>query len=192
LAFALVLAAVLAGASSACGSDDREKPAARNERLAQQRPQRQDAEDGRLTTTTGEVITNFGSRRAGRQAVRGLVQLQRDFRSGRMTAACTRISDFMLSQFTPAGTKPDTPCPAKLEAYAGQLAERGTPAARLRLLWVRSYTGEAGIWVDDERGRRLRIPFSSSTGHGNWQLDLGSFEEPAVLAATLSTRATSP
>ena len=192
-AAAALLAMALATTTTACG--DNEDPAshpppragttagtASSKDATAQAPE---PTDGRLTTTTGTIIEDYGDRRQRQSAVRALDRLQDDFRAGRMTAACSQISDFLLNQFTPPKTQENTPCPQKLEAYATARERRGAPPPRMRLLWVRHYTGQAGIWVDDgRRDRHLRIQMSSMAGRG-WELDLGPLGRPDILAAKL-------
>lgn len=195
---ALLLAAVLSTTAMACGAD--EEPAARSDGTdaglqdsqtgpttdtdaADTTETDSDPTDGRLTGPSGKVITNFGDRRERVAAVRTLDELQHEFRAGEMTAACAKINDFLLSQFTPPGTKDETPCPKKLEAYAAQRARRGDTPERLELLWVRAYGVEAGIWVDDSKGKRMRIQITNNPE--GWQFDLGALGEPEILAAEL-------
>jgi hypothetical protein len=179
--------------ASSVGTDSRAQSSSRAEAPAATMPDTTDAsattepEDGRLTTTTGTVITDYGDRGQRVAAVQALDRLQQDFRASRMAAACKRISDFMLSQFTPAGTQGGTSCPKKLEAYANARAQRGDSPKRLRLLWVRQYTGQAGVWVEEPDGNRLRIQLSQPLSGGGWQLDLGSLSQPDVLAAKLAS-----
>lgn len=142
-------------------------------------------EDGRLTTPSGKVITDGGDRSQRIAAVQALDRLQHDFRAGRMAAACTRISDFLLSQFTPPGAQRDTPCPKKLEAYARQRARRADRPQQMKLLWVRHYTGQAGVWVEEAGGKRLRIQLSYPLSADGWELDLGAHKRPDLLAAEL-------
>lgn len=149
-----------------------------------QKPQDPDPTDGRLTSSSGEVITDFGDERDRKTAVKTLDRLQDDFRGGRMAAACASINDFLLSQFRPRGTEAQTPCPEKLEAYAAARARRGDSPERLRLLWVRSYPTESGVWVEDASGERLRIQLSNVGGDGPL-LDLGPSGRPGLVAAEL-------
>jgi hypothetical protein len=190
VAAALILVTVPVAAFVGCGGDQEnrgsgEKVAAKPRTTAL--PSKTDAADptdGRLTTEGGKIITDYGDRGDRIAAVQTLDQLQRDFRAGRMKAACAKVNDFLLTQFAPRGTTEDTPCPGKLSAYAAQRARDGDRPQRLRLRWVRSYTVQAGIWVDDARGDRLRIQMSSVPNAG-WQFDLGAMNRPDILAARL-------
>jgi hypothetical protein len=190
LAAAALLAVAVGMPVLGCGSDEEPTKAGRTAAAEDTSAAAGDVSaaastDGRLTTTTGEVITDYGDISQRRQAVRVLDRLQREFRAGEMAAACARINDFLFSQFTPRGTRDETPCPEKLEAYAAERARRGARPQRLRLLWVRAYTGQTGVWVDDGRGERLRVQLSYSLSGDGWQLDLGSLNRPDVLDAEL-------
>jgi hypothetical protein len=199
LALSLVIAAMLVVAPAACGDDD--SPGAGEGGGAAATETTTDGEttsggggtsttpsagaiDGRLTTSDGEVITDYGDRGDRVAAVRALDRLQREFRSGAMVAACRRINDFLLTQFAPPRTDAYTPCPRKLAAYAAQRARRDERPGWFRLLWVRSYTQEAGLWVADESGDLLRIQMTREPDTG-WRYDLGPQARPDILAATL-------
>lgn len=180
---ASVLLAVTITVFTACGADDG-PPASSDRGLPSiAATEQNDPSDGRLTTKDGDVITDFGDRQDRQTAVETLNRLQKDFRAGRMAAACAKINDFLLSQFTPAGTEDETPCPKKLEAYAAARARRGDRPERLQLLWVRSYTTESGVWVDDAQGERYRIQLTNVDG--GLKLDLGALGRPGLLAAKL-------
>lgn len=183
----LTLAAVITAALAACGADqDNPRPATTTTPDKPSPAASTDPQDGRLTNTDGEVITDYGKPSERRDAVRMLNRIQKLFRAGHHAAACEHINDFMLSQFIPPGTRADTPCPKKLAAYAAARQRHNAQPATLKVLWIRSYTGEAGIWVDDPQGRRLRIQMTS-TGGKNWELDLGELHRPDILAAHLAT-----
>lgn len=142
-------------------------------------------ESGELTSETGEVIRDWGPEQERVDAVVAVRALLDDFRAGRMDAACRRVSEFAMPGFAPAGTAEDASCAAKLTAYAPVLARRGPPE-RLRLLWVRSYTATAGVWVEAEDGERFRVPLSGWEGDGGgWRLELGTFHRPETLYARL-------
>jgi hypothetical protein len=139
--------------------------------------------DGTVTRLNGQVVRDWGDKRERKKVVAIFAKLQRDFRAGRMAAACDRVTDFGLQQFQPGKTAPDTPCPAKLRAFAAELGQR--EPQRLRLLWVRAYpTTIASAWVRDERGKPVRVPFYGWDGKG-WKLELGNFARPEFLNAEL-------
>ncbi|NLT07393.1 MAG: hypothetical protein GXY03_13940 [Solirubrobacterales bacterium] len=177
--------AVAAAAFAGCGggpSDDA-GPQARTAAAAPTRT----AEEGELMGSDGKVVREFGDPADNRRAVDMLERLQRDFRAGRMAAACGHIQDFMLSQFEPGGSESDSPCADKLGEYARVTRLRDRPPKPIELLWVRSYGWEAGVWVEDESGARIRVPFHDRDGEG-WKLELGSFGNPEVLGGRLVTR----
>lgn len=132
------------------------------------------SDDGRLTTADGRTITDWGNRSERLRAIRVLVKLQRDFRARRYASACRRVGSFMLRQFTPGSTEPDAPCAKKLAAYAKLRRRRDLTPQRWRLLWVRTYTTESGIWVEDRRGRRERIQITHAPD-GRLRYDLGFY-----------------
>lgn len=202
LTAAAILAMALGTVGAACGADDDGAIGADRSSTTTSVPARVDttastandgsttpppeSTDGRLTTPDDEVVTDYGELRDRQAAVRTLDRLQREFRAGRMASACKSISEFQLSQFIPPGTQSDTPCRDKLEAYATQRSRHGDRPQPMRLLWVRSYADQAGIWVNDARGHPLRIQLSRWTGNDGWQLDLGALDRPDILAMTLT------
>lgn len=188
----LLLAAAVCGVA-ACGADDEStgggQPAAAqsgtSRASATSSPSPDAPDDGKLTSTTGEVVTDFGDKVERKASVEAVTELQRAFHAGRMSAACRRIHSFLLEQFHPAGTKPQTPCPQKLEAYASVLAQRGAEVRRLRLLWVRAYVGNiSGVWVADDRGRAHRIALRWEDG--SWKLEIVADNSWKALNARLT------
>lgn len=136
--------------------------------------------DGTLTTSDGKVIRDWGEERDRKRLVARFAKLQRDFRGGRMKAACANVTDFGLAQFTPGRTGFETPCPAKLRAFAAELERRGVEPVRLRVLWGRTYELIASIWVEDPKGERMRLGFTDAEG-GHMKFELGVIAWPEVL-----------
>lgn len=141
-------------------------------------------EDGRLTSTTGRVVTDWGDKADRKASVEAVLDLQRAFHAGEMVTACRGVLDFLLFQFNPRGTGPQTSCPKKLRAYARELARRDIRVRVMRLLWVRAYDGNvSGVWVDDGHRRPLRVALR---WEGNrWKLELGETNAFKALHATL-------
>jgi hypothetical protein len=144
-------------------------------------------EEGTLRGPGGKVVRGWGNVADNRRVVALLRRMQRDFRAGRMGAVCRHVDTHLLAQFEPGPARPDSPCPAKLMAFADALERRGEQPLRLTLLWVRSYDWEAGVWVEDSSGERFRVPFSDLDQMG-WKLGLGGMSRPETLAGTLSDR----
>lgn len=141
--------------------------------------------DGRLTTTDGKVITSWGDPAEQRKSIAAFKAMTSAFRDGRMEDACGYVSDFGLGQFKPGGVAAEAPCPAKLRAFARVVERNGGPPT-VRILWVRSYSGISGVWVENDRGRRLRVPLSKLDGDDNWRIELGMFTHPEMLAARIA------
>ncbi len=140
--------------------------------------------DGRLTTTDGKVIKAWGDPAEQRESVAAFKAMTTAFRDGRMEDACRHVSDFALGQFKPGGLPAEAPCPAKLRAFARVVERNGGPPT-VRILWVRSYSGVSGVWVENERGRRIRVPLNNPDGEG-WKLELGVFPDPEILGARIA------
>jgi hypothetical protein len=140
--------------------------------------------DGKLTTTDGRVIRAWGDPAEQRASIAAFKAMTTAFRDGRMEDACRYVTDFALSQFEPGGISGEAPCPAKLRALARVVERDGGPPT-VRILWVRAYTSLSGVWVEDERGRRIRVPLNNLDGDG-WQLELGVFPDPEILAARIA------
>jgi hypothetical protein len=141
--------------------------------------------DGTLVTADGKVIRDWGPKRDRKRLVARFVKLQRDFRAGRMKAVCGAVADLGLAQFTPGKTSFDTPCPAKLRAFAGELQRRGVAPATLRMLWVRSYALVASVWVEDPQGEPFRVGFTDVDG-GGMKLELGTSSRRELLYGRLA------
>lgn len=141
--------------------------------------------DGRLTTTDGKVITSWGDPAEQRKSIAAFKAMTSAFRDGRMEDACGYVSAFGLGQFKPGGISADAPCPAKLRAFA-RIVERNGGGPTVRILWVRSYSGISGVWVENDRGRRIRVALSKLDGDDNWRLELGVFPNPEILAARIA------
>jgi hypothetical protein len=141
-------------------------------------------EDGRLTSPTGRVVTDFGDKADRRASVRAVLDLQRAFHAGDMVRACRSVHDFLLYQFNPAGTRPQTSCPKKLGAHARDLARRGARVRTLRLLWVRAYPGNvSGVWASDGGPHPIRVALRWEDNR--WKLELGEASAFKALNAHL-------
>lgn len=191
IAVALLMAATLW--TIACGADDEPaSPAGRTAALAttsgtiagdSTRPA-SSPEDGRLTSTTGRVVTDWGEKADRKASVQAVQELQRAFRAGAMTEACRGVLDLLLFQFNPRGTGPETSCPRKLEAYARGLTRRGARVKVMRLLWVRAYAGNvSGVWVNDGHPQPLRVALRWDDSR--WKLELGETSAFKALNARL-------
>ena len=145
-------------------------------------------EEGALRRSDGKVIRAWGDVGDNRRVVALLRRMQRDFRSRHMGAVCRHVDTHLLAQFEPRPSRRDSPCPAKLAAFADTLERRDEQPPQLTLLWVRSYGWEAGVWVEDSSGERFRVPFSDLDQTG-WKLGLGGMPRPETLAGTLRDRA---
>jgi len=170
---------VLASFAVGCRDDER----AGRDRAPTDAPA--ESADGMLTTAEGKVIRDWGPERDRKRLVAALARTQRDFRAGRMEAACSGIAEIGLAQFTPGKTSFETPCPVKLQAFATELERRHVAPVRLRLLWVRSYALIASVWVEDPRGERYRMGFTDFGGEG-MKFELGAFARPELLAGRLA------
>ena len=89
----LTLAAVITAALAACGADqDNPRPATTTTPDKPSPAASTDPQDGRLTNTDGEVITDYGKPSERRDAVRMLNRIQKLFRAGHHAAACEHIN----------------------------------------------------------------------------------------------------
>ena len=140
--------------------------------------------DGTLTEANGRVIKDWGDPRERRESVAAFKAMTTAFREGRMDDACRYISDFALSQFQPGGIAAEAPCSAKLRAFARVVERKGGPPT-VRIIAVRSYQLVSGVWVENERGRRIRVPLNKLDAGEGWKLELGVFPDPEILAARI-------
>lgn len=205
---ALVVALFFALGVSACGADSegdaKPKPTAQQQGdTAQSKAggsenvgdstKRASAGRGTLTRADGTTIREWGDRRDNRRVVAIFTRMLDAFRAGDVARVCHNVDAFFLEQFTPGRSKPYSPCETKMTEFAESLERRRREPAELELLWVRSYGWVAGIWVEDRRGKRFRIPFTTladggSGGDGRWLMELGSYPYPEMLNATLVNR----
>jgi hypothetical protein len=142
------------------------------------------AEDGVLTDPNGRKVRAVGDYAVHRRVVATLRRLQRAFRAGDYAEACKAIDPFLLSQFQAAEVGAGASCTRRLASFARSLPADRKPRA-LRASWVRSYTDIAGLWVEPPVGDRIRVPFNNRAGDG-WDLELGTFTRPGVLADELT------
>jgi hypothetical protein len=173
----MAIAIALGGCGA--GSDDEEPAEARSPV-----PEEAKTVDERFDVAGSKGARAWGDGQDNRKAVAVLREMQENFRAERMGAVCKHVDEFMLSQFDPGSSQRSSPCPDKLEAFARVLDRRGGAGDPIKLLWVRSYGWEAGVWVESSAGKRIRVPFKSA-GDADWKLELGSFGNPEVLASTL-------
>jgi hypothetical protein len=128
---------------------------------------------GTLVKKNGTEIRGWGEARLRRYLAALFARMQYDFRTGDMASVCKHIDPTLLTGFPQNGSIPNAPCEKKLSEYARWLEEREFESRPLRLLWVRAYFGvAAGVWVEDFRGRRFRVPFIDK-GNGEWRLEIG-------------------
>lgn len=210
-AVAMTLAVVaLGGATGACGDDDGggEQPAGLEAAAAKAPPtvpspppstrkaspkwstedwgdETFDNREGMLVTADGGKIRGWGDRRVRRYVAARFARMQYDFMTGDMASVCKYVGTSLSTLVT--GLPVGAPCEKILRVYAGQLEKRGFKPRPLRFLWVRTYPGVAGIWVENSRGRRLRVPFMEM-GNGDWKLHLRVLFPSETLAMPLQVR----
>lgn len=143
--------------------------------------------EGVLVRRDGSKVRGWGDRPVRRYVTALFARMQYDFLTGSMGSVCKHIDSRLLFGFPPNGGIDDAPCESKMEAYAQQLEKDGFRSPPLRFLWVRTYPGVAGIWVEDPRGDRFRVPFVQE-GNDRWLLQLGKLRRPETLAMPLRVK----
>jgi hypothetical protein len=138
---------------------------------------------GMLVKPDGGEIRGWGDRRVRRYVTALFARMQYDFLTGDMAAVCKHV-DPSLSSIPFSG---DRPCRPMLRTYARQLERQKFEPSFLRFLWVRTYPGVAGIWVEDRRGERFRVPFGQQD-NGAWGLELRELAPTEALAMPLQVK----
>jgi hypothetical protein len=141
--------------------------------------------DGTLVTADGGKIRGWGDWRARRYVTARFARMQYDFLTGDMASVCKYVGTSLSTLVTRLNVA--TSCEKTLRVYARQLERRGFEPRPLRFLWVRTYPGVAGIWVEGSRGERFRVPFLE-IGSGGWKLDLRQLFPPEALAMPLQVQ----
>jgi hypothetical protein len=141
---------------------------------------------GMLVKPDGTRIRGWGNQRVRRYVTVLFARMQYDFLAGSMAPVCKHVVP--LRSFLPVGATLNMSCAEKLKAYAHTLGKQGFRSSPLRLLWVRVYPGIAGIWVEDSRGKRFRVPFLEQ-GKRSWRLDLERLVPTGALGMPLRVRA---
>jgi hypothetical protein len=136
---------------------------------------------GVLVVPNGAPIRGWGDPRVRRYVALLFAWMQYEFVNGRMAAVCEHIDPSSDIPFD--GITSDAPCPRQLHALTRRLERSGFKGRPLRFLWVRAYPGVAGIWVEDAKGLRRRVPFVQR-GRGGWLLELRHLQ-PEMLAMPL-------
>jgi hypothetical protein len=137
---------------------------------------------GILVKPDGTEIRGWGAPRVRRYVALLFAHMQYDFLKGRMASVCKHI-DRRSNNYL-AGWATEHGCEEQLKAYAKKLEHQGFKSTPLRLLWVRTYPGITGIWVEPASGRRFRIGFTQRD-KGGWLLDFGDLERREALAMPL-------
>jgi len=178
----LISLAVTLTALTACGND--QAPDRTDAAAAQSAPTR--TEGASVLVKDGPGSGNVGPRGERDRLMVIYAAMQRDFAAGNMTAVCRRVSTTALYQFPP-GPKRDAAqsCTAKLSTYARMLDEQGVRSQPLEIVQVRVYEplDIGGVTVKHPDGDTIRIPFKREDG--GWKLELGIFDRPDTLRATL-------
>jgi len=136
--------------------------------------------DGVLVKPDGTEIRAWGDPRVRRYVTALFARMQFDFLEGNMAEVCRHVG----RGFSLGGASVDVPCDRKLKMYAQELKDQGFEPTPLRFLWVRTYPGITGIWVEDADGQRFRVPFSQK-GKGGWLLDLQMLQPSEAIAMPL-------
>ena len=135
---------------------------------------------GVLIKPDGGEVRGWGDRRVRRHVTALFARIQYYFLKGDMASVCEHI-DPRLSDIPFSGNRP---CKEMLRRYARKLERRRFEPSPLRFLWVRTYPGVAGIWVEDKRGNRFRVPFGQ-TGRSGWRLQLRELAPTEAIAMPL-------
>jgi hypothetical protein len=176
----VVAAVLLALVAGSCGDGPNDSDSKRTVAA-----KREEAPRGALPGPDGSVTRSWGDEGVRRQVIAIFAEMQDDFRAGDMAAVCEHVDPFLLSQFAAGSAGPDARCERRLAAYKRSLQGGSAQPKALRLLWTRAYTTVTGIWVEDPRGKRFRVPFKN-LGDGKWLLELGSFPRPDSLDMELT------
>lgn len=137
---------------------------------------------GVLVKPDGGEVRGWGDRRVRRHVTALFARMQYDFLTGDMASVCRHVDSLPTTLAT------DLPgyasCDRTLRAYARKLERQEFKPTPLRFLWVRTYPGVAGIWVEDRRGKRFRVPFVQQ-GNSGWRVELEDLFPLEALAMPL-------
>jgi len=140
--------------------------------------------DGVLALAGDREIRGWGDPRVRRYVTALFRRMQYDFLAGDVKAVCRHLNPLLPTFLSDLAGRRDASCVAKMSAYAEKLDEQEFQSPPLRLLWVREYPRVAGVWVEDSRGKRIRIPFANEDGRG-WRMQFAELKVPEALAMPL-------
>lgn len=133
--------------------------------------------EGVLVKPDGGEIRGWGDRRVRRYVTALFARMQYDFLTGDMASVCKHADSALSTLVT--GAPDGASCETTLDRFAQKLEKRGFKATPLRFLWVRTYPGVAGIWVENRSGERFRVPFVQE-GDDGWLLQLDEVLPEAI------------